>query len=236
MGTITAVGELFERLLALAVPPLCESCGAFVKGSDVLCERCYSELPLISGDTCSSCGAPAASGRVGCVHCWDGPLESNLSLAEVWAATEYDGPAEGLVGSLKKRRSVQIARFCAALMASRVGLLPDNTVVVAVPPRRGSESAATVLAQQLARRLELQHQALLIPVRRTAGQKLLGAAERFQNSSDLYMLKRSAMAPGSVLIVDDVLTTGATVSSCASVLQKAGTRSIYCAALARTLR
>jgi predicted amidophosphoribosyltransferase len=154
----------------------------------------------------------------------------------VWSSAPHDGVARALVGALKFRHLLPVAE----LMADRMHwLVPGHLLggaVVAVPAapgrlrRRGFDPAGE-LAAALAARLGVEVEACL--VRRGSGhQRGRGRAERIRRPP---WVEAVAVAPRSVLLVDDVLTTGATLTSCAAALRGAGARRIVALTFTRRL-
>jgi predicted amidophosphoribosyltransferase len=154
----------------------------------------------------------------------------------VWSSASHDGVARALVGALKFRHLLPVAE----LMADRIEwLVPGHLLggsVVPVPPapgrlrRRGFDPAGE-LAAALGTRLGLEVSSCL--VRRGAGrQRGRGRAERIRHPPHIEPV---AAAPRSVLLVDDVLTTGATLTSCASALRGAGATRVVALTFTRRL-
>jgi predicted amidophosphoribosyltransferase len=115
--------------------------------------------------------------------------------------------------------------------------IPATAVVVPIPPARGRRPGphlATMLARTLARRHHLAFQSLLRTTRLAAEQHRLTIAERRANVEGLFICRKKA--PDQVVLVDDLLTSGATASSAAAALQEAGTKRVILVCLARTPR
>jgi predicted amidophosphoribosyltransferase len=196
---------LIQVASALVAPPLCAACGRACRADAVLCTRCSRALaaatPLLAG----------------------GPQ----GIDRAWSSASHDGVPRALVGALKFRRLLPVAD----LMADRIHWLAPRHLltgaVVAVPAapprlrRRGFDPAGE-LAAALATRLETEPVACL--ARRGSGHQVgKRRAERIAHPPKIEAL---AEAPRSVLLVDDVLTTGATLTSCAAALRGAGAKRI----------
>ena len=152
------------------------------------------------------------------------------------AAFAYEGAARGLVLGLKLRRRREYGGALAEGLARAVhreGLL--GSVVTWVPGRRrdvldrGFDHAA-VLARGVARRLGLTTRGLLIRTRAPSDQTTLGRAERFSNLEGAF---RSGPVSGRVVLVDDLVTTGATAGTCARALLAGGAASVEVLAACR---
>jgi competence protein ComFC len=185
------------------------------------------------------CGKPLPGEAPACGRCRRGlsPLTSGLSLGP------YDGPLRAAIHELKYRGRRRVAgRLAETLLAEprTRALLSPEVVIVPVPlhPRRRRErgfNQAELLAAELGRRLGLPVRPTAL-VRRldTPSQTGLSAADRRKNVKDAFAVRRRAQVAGRVVVlVDDVVTTGATVHACARALQQAGACEVRCLSAAR---
>lgn len=202
------------ELLAVLAPPLCASCGRSCRPEAIICTRCARRLA----------GAEPLLGK--------GPP----GLDRAWSSAAHDGVARSLVAALKFRRLLPVAE----LMAERIHwLAPANMLsgaIVPVPPapprlrRRGFDPTGE-LAVALARRLETTVEPCL--VRRGGGRQL--GRRRAERIAHPPQIQARCTAPRSVLLVDDVLTTGATLTACAQALRSAGAIRVVAVTFARRL-
>jgi predicted amidophosphoribosyltransferase len=203
------------RLLASFVaPPRCAGCASACGGSSPLCERCKAELAATE--------AAVEAGPPG--------------LALAVAASGFDGVARRVAHGLKYARRLSLARVAAAAM---LGALPPEErrgTVVPVPPGpwrwrwRGFDSAEEI-AIALA---EMTGLSLARCLRRSRGPRQVGRtrAERLADPPRVWV---DGVAPETALLIDDVRTTGATLSACALALGDAGCRRVVALTLARAL-
>nr|WP_178346903.1 double zinc ribbon domain-containing protein [Marivita hallyeonensis] len=234
-----------QTALRVIYPPRCLACGGLVEQDNGLCAACFAETPFITGLTCTSCGVPLPGTSDIDEHCDD-----CISLARPWqhgyAPLRYEGVARKLVLALKHGDRHDIVTMAAAWM---VGALPRSmdadTLVVPVPlhitrllRRRYNQSA--LLAQVIARRLCLEYAptALTRPCRTPS---LDGASReaRFQALSDAirpHPREGHRLAGRPVLLVDDVMTSGATLGACALACHTAQARDICVTVLARVAK
>jgi ComF family protein len=197
---------------------------------------------LLAPPLCWSCGANAPRGRALCNGCRRGlvflPREPVvLSGVRVWAPLAYEGPSRDLVRALKFRGAVALAREMSALVVASAprDLLGGDLVPVPLHPvrqrRRGFNQAA-VLADAIARTTGLAVSDCLH--RRGPGPPQVGRPRRARLAGPAGSIETRARVPPTALIVDDVVTTGATVSACATALRRAGTSEVAAIAFART--
>ena len=227
--TAGAVGPPGTRLARWLWPPRCLVCGG--RGADGLdlCPACTTGLPwLISACHCCAIPLATADPTLLCGHC----LQQPPSLAETHAACLYGAPLDRLLPRFKFHHDLAAGRLLAQLMARAFAPLPPAwprpAALLPVPlhPRRLRQRGydqALELARPLARELQLPLRVdLLTRVRDTAPQSRLQATQRQRNLKDAFRIDRNAALPAHVVLVDDVMTTGATLHAAADALQRAG--------------
>jgi predicted amidophosphoribosyltransferase len=220
-------------VLDLLFPQRCVVCA--VPGWQV-CAACTSALRRIAPPACACCGAPTAWPLGRCVEC----AGRRLAFVRARAAVEYDVPVRRIVGAWKERGLRRLAAWAAAVVADTVE--PPATSLTFVPPdperrlKRGHHPAEA-LARELARTWGIGVQPLLVHVRGSPRprQRELGRAQREANVAAAFAARGRAM-PDSVVLVDDVYTTGSTANAAASALRKAGCAEIEVVTFARTIR
>ena len=197
---------------------------------------------LLAPPLCWSCGAPASRGRALCGACRRAlvflPREPVvLSGVRLWAPLAYDGPARDLVRALKFRGALSLAREMAALVVASAprDLLRADLVPVPLHPvrlRRRGFNQAVVLAEAIGRTTGLGTTDCLR--RRGPGPPQVGRTRGARLSGPTGSIEARARVPPTALIVDDVVTTGATIAACAAALRRAGTTELAAIAFART--
>ncbi len=206
--------RLADTLVSLLAPPLCAACGRLRRPEPILCGPCGRKLML---------AAPLR-----------GPGPQGVDAA--WSSAAHEGIARDLVVALKFRRLLPVA----SLIAERIELLaPDDLLsgeLVAAPasPLRSATRGfdpAVAIAAALARRTGA-------PLRPCLARADLGrqvGRRRAQRLGGPPLVSARGPAPRGVLLIDDVLTTGGTIASCARALRDAGAVRIVAVTFSRRL-
>jgi predicted amidophosphoribosyltransferase len=217
-------------LLDLLLPRRCVVC-AF-PGATV-CLPCTAFLPRLSGPLCARCGAPVAWPVDRCREC----AGRRVAFASARAAVEYDAVVRTLVAAWKERGLRGLAAL-AATVVDEVVPRPSARLVTFVPPdgdrslKRGHHPPER-LARELGRYWALPVEALLGRTRPLRPQRGLRRDERRRNVRGAF---RALPVRGRIVLVDDVYTTGATVSAAASALRAGGSTSVDVVTFARAVR
>lgn len=218
-------------LLDLLLPRRCVVCA--VPGA-TLCAGCAVSLPRIGGPLCARCGAPAAWPVERCREC----SGRRLAFASARAAVEYEAGVRSLVSAWKEHGLRGLASLAAAIVDEVVAPPSAIQLITFVPPdgdrsvKRGHHPPAS-LARELGRRWELPAEPLLARTRPLRPQRGLPRDDRRRNIRGAF---RAVRARGRILLVDDVYTTGSTVSAAASALRAAGAARVDVVTFARAVR
>ena len=231
------LARLVHRLLDWFYPPHCYHCSKPLAGSEnrILCGSCHQWLAKtrIGPRRCCICGfpLPGSSGQEQCINCR--LLQPHFSRAR--AIFSYTGPAATLVQSYKYQGNYFLGPRLLNLSIAH-GWFPkdmgDFDCVIPVPlhPRRRRQrgyNQATLLARQLTGSLEKPLlQKALRRTRDTGQQALLSRPKRRENVRGAFAPGRQSVSGRRVLLVDDVMTTGATAGECAKVLKKEGAHAV----------
>lgn len=235
-----------QSVLRLLYPPQCIGCGNLVEQDFALCGACWRETPFVTGLACDSCGVPLpgdASERP--EHCDD-----CLTIARPWqrgrAALVYRDKARRLVLGLKHGDRLDLIRPAGRWLAGIAPpLMQDDTVIVPIPAHylrllRRRYNQAALLAVELSR--QLKHPVipdLLKRSRPTKVQDGMSRNQRFANMTGAIEPSITAerrLAGRSVLLVDDVMTSGATLAVATDACHRAGASSVNILVLARVAK
>jgi len=236
-------GAAFAPLVDLVYPPRCPACGEGLAAQEGLCATCWAELAIPGEPCCATCQRPFGPGLTDgmlCAHCLaEPPLHDGIA-----AATLYNEASRKLVLSFKHGRRIALASMLARMIGARLPDLDGPWLIVPVPLhrwrlwRRGFNQSA-LLARELGR---LRSQPVLIdglqrhkPTRMLGG---LGKAARARALAGAIAVNPRAagrIAGADVVLVDDVITSGATSDACVRALRKAGARRVRIACFARVL-
>ncbi len=218
----------------IVFPARCVLCGshlAWTAGRQVpICEHCPPAIAIDGedGSRCTVCSRPLISEMEVCTRCRDRDFqfERNVSVFR------YSGPAKELMKAYKFEGRRELSCFFAECLAPVLRAFPAASMLVPVPPRPGAgRERGYVPVDLLVRRLS---EVSGVPVRRLlarsrgASQKTLSYTSRLTNLRGRITLRRRAgQLPSSVVLVDDVFTTGATANECTRVLKEAGVGKVY---------
>ncbi|HEX9790784.1 MAG TPA: ComF family protein [Kiloniellales bacterium] len=244
-----AIGRGARRLSQLALnsllPPRCLACGDTVEQPGALCAACWRGLDFLGPPLCAVCGLPFAFDMGPAAVCGACAGEKP-AYDRARSVLRYDDGSRGLILGFKHADRTEGAPAYGAWLA-RAGaeLLADTELIVPVPlhwrrlfTRRYNQAA--LLAQALGRQARLPVAPDVLRRRRhTPSQGHLSAEARARNVAGAFAVapaKRHLVADRRVLLVDDVLTTGATAAACAATLRRAGVAAVDVLVLARVIR
>src|SRR5712692_1376968 len=222
-----AFRRIGRALVDGVLPPRCLACGAVVGEPDAMCGQCWATMTFFAPPWCTNCGLPfphpMGEGAV-CAECARG----RASWDRARAVLRYDRHSRRLVLALKHGDRTHLARALGGWMCRAGGeILDEVDLLVPVPlhwtrlfARRYNQAGLLAHAIHAAGGPPVAPD-WLIRRRRTPSQGRLGPLARARNVRGAFALKRGCSVAGKrVVIVDDVLTTGATVEECARVLHR----------------
>lgn len=213
---------------------LCPDCCDALPWNACACPRCA--LPSLAAEPCGDCLRREAALR----RRHRPSTDQSPALDGVHASFVYAAPLDRLLPRFKFHRDLAAGALLSQLMAEAVGALPRPEALVPIPlhrarlRRRGYDQALE-LARPLARALDLPlRDDLLRRVRATAPQSELSAAARRRNLKYAFTVRPGVTPPAHVALIDDVMTTGATLQAAAEALKRAGAQRVDAWVCART--
>ena len=238
------LSELFAPVIDLVFPPRCPLCGAGLANQGGLCSECWAGLAMPGEPSCATCQRPFGEAQVTagaiCAPCLVVPPRHD----GIAAGTLYNPTSRRLVLAFKHGRRIALAPLLARTIAPRLPVLDASWLVVPVPLhrwrlwRRGFNQSA-LLARDIAQTGGATL-AVDVLVRRKPTQALGGLgrkarARMLAGAITLNPARAGAVRGRDVVLVDDVMTSGATSDACVAVLKRAGAKRVVIACFARVL-
>jgi competence protein ComFC len=225
----------FWKTLDWLYPPQCCNCE---RRGFVLCDECLSQIEVLSGWLCKKCGYPLTGRDFICENCRTRPPE--YMEMRSWAA--FNGPARKALHSLKYHRNLAIGPILAQPLLGMLQKLNwPVDLVIPIPlskshfRRRGYNQTAQI-SITLAQKLNIEHLSnAVLRIKETETQISLDVNQRFTNLRDAFYGKPAKLNKRNILLIDDVITTGATMQNCTNALLKAGAQKVYCLSVARAI-
>lgn len=221
-------------LSSFIYPKSCLSCKypLYSKGETLFCLACQSLFdPIDASKRCKQCFSEDCEiGGRSCQRC----KRNHPSMSQVAALFDYRGPAAALIKQLKYHKSFQLAEGIGAYMAAYLiqnqWPIPDLIIPIPISSLRKWQRGfnhSQIIAEAMGKILDVPVKMLLKRQNRSTSQAALNKEERIKMNKGTYQLKRSPhLADQSLLLIDDVMTTGTTLRHCADVLDQACPQSI----------
>ncbi|NLM51565.1 MAG: ComF family protein [Firmicutes bacterium] len=228
---------MLSALWDLLFPPRCLFCRQRLAANTILCSHCRLQVLEISR-CCSLCGYPfPARSNGNCPRC----SGQKFLFAHTCAVGLYAGQLKEAIRRYKYGGRTEMAAGFGKLLAQQITKCnwPHLDAVVPIPlhpqklRQRGFDQAV-LLAEVVAKELALPLKKSLRRCRDTVSQTQLSAAERRRNLEDAFSAVQAGQMPKKILLVDDLLTTGATANNAAKALLAGGAEKIYLAVLGRS--
>ncbi len=227
-----------ERLI---LPPVCLVCKQLIPPTHshkILCDLCAQRIPFNRVPFCQKCSRPVSHGNRLCHQC----LRHNYAFDQAWGTTYYTGPMLKLLPLFKYHEKIALSscwgdflweffqKYCQNKHFDILMPLPLHPV----RQRERGFNQALLITKELNKHLHLPISARnLRRIRHTPHQALLSQKERWTNIHGAFKITDSKeIHKKNILLIDDLLTTGATLSEAAACLKKAGANEVYCMTLA----
>ncbi|MEA3485117.1 MAG: ComF family protein [Candidatus Aerophobetes bacterium] len=241
--------DLLKGLISLVFPADCKICGAPLEplNGSLICESCWSKVKWINPPYCPSCSKPFPPSEVFqsfpfslCLEC----QKEHPYFKRVFVPTLYKGVMKKAIHLFKYERKMNLIqgmkKIVKIYLDNNRGIFPYLDLVVSVPLHRKKLkergfNQAELLAKVIAKHFNLKLvKNNLKRVKSTQSQAKLSKRERIENIKKAFLIKNTERFRGkSVLLVDDVYTTGTTVNEIAKILKRAKAKNIYVFTLAR---
>src|SRR5947207_5780838 len=234
--------DLIGAAASLLYPPVCAICSANVSAEEYLCSECDAKLVRIVPPFCAKCSEPfsgAINASFTCANCGQRTLHFDAAVA----AYRSRGIVRRVLLEFKYHKQIQLRHLAASWLFAALNdeRIRDRTfdLITAVPlhparQRERSFNQSALLAELLSAKMSIKSVPVLERIFYTTTQTAFDRAERMQNLHGAFRLRKNAdVRDLRVLLIDDILTTGSTLSECARVLRRAGASCVYAATAAR---
>lgn len=228
--------DFFEKIKDAILPPACICCGSFLDKIGI-CSSCWSDIKWISEPQCEICGQPLE--KETCEYC----IENQNYFDKAVSVMVYEGLARQMILKFKDSDFSIYSSIFAQWMSRIIQEFSDEIdLLVPVPISRKRRlkrkyNQSELLCCALRDLLKLDYEPrILKKIKETPSQKLLNRETRLKNLKNSFAIDQNFQITNKViLLVDDVITTGATANTCAKLLKKAGAKKVYVATLARVI-
>lgn len=226
--------NFLEKIKSVLLPPRCVCCGEYVKRIGI-CNNCWREIKWISDPKCKICGLPLEGESSGCCTSNENYFDRAVSVMK------YDGLARQLILNFKDRDATLYAPIFAQWLNRIIQeFIDDVDFLIPVPINRSRRlirkyNQTELLCLELQKISGVEYEPrILKKFKETAPQKSLNRERRLRNLRKSFDWNpKFSIKNKNVLLIDDVITTGATSNACAQLLKKAGANKVYVATLAR---
>lgn len=237
---IRSVRSLGKLLLDFALPPRCAGCTGVIEEVGAFCPACWGRLEWLGNAGCQQCGLPLAGTEIDmCGRCLADPPK----LDRMRAVVAYDDLPRSIALRLKYGRKVALARTMARYMAPLRSDWDSSSVIIPVPLHRWrlwsrGFNQSDLVARELGRSWSLAtNSGVLRRVKRTQPLKGMNHVQRRKAVAGAFVVANAGQIRGrTVVLIDDVMTSGSTAEACAKVLRRAGASRIELICWARVVR
>lgn len=232
--------QLVANFIDVIYPPKCITCNAHITKEHCFCHDCWGRFEFISEPLCVQCGVPIATHYLGnkCEWC----VDARYYFRKNQSVVRYKDEIKNLIHDLKFNDKTQLAKPIAVCMVNKfTSVIESGNFLVPVPMHpvklaKRRYNQAVLIAKHIER---ITGKPLLldtlVKIRDTSMQSDLNKKERYNNLKDAFQVKDPALIKDSeLLLIDDVMTTGATADACSRALLKAGAKKVSVLTFART--
>jgi ComF family protein len=234
------IKRTLQRVIEFALPPRCPGCAIVVGGDGSFCVDCWRSLTFLPDVGCAQCRTPMEIAGMTCARC----LATPPAHDQVIAAVAYGDIAKSIALKFKYGRRIGLSRTIAGFLKGKAAHYPEALLIPVPLHRRRLWSRgfnqSVLIAKDVSR--ENGHHVALDVLKRTKATPMLGtlsARERAKAVRGAFSLSEDAKAicaGKTILLVDDIYTSGATANACAKLLKKAGAAHVHVMCWARVLK
>lgn len=229
-----------NRLLWIALdwiyPPVCAGCG---KQNSRLCQECLDQINKITAIQCVVCGNLISDTQTVCHQC----MEDTVYLSSISSWAEYHGPTRLAILSLKYKQNIGLADTLSEFLISLVSRKQMQIdLIIPIPLGRVRQKSrgfnqSALLASPLSQYFDIPMSNNAVQrIKETGSQVDLTALERNINMEGAFLGNSAKLRGRNVLLVDDIITTGATMNHCAKAILESGARCVHAISVAKTIR
>ncbi len=224
----------FKQLIAQQLlPSSCILCAQSQASSLGLCNACYADLPWLTQDVCPQCALPSLRNQL-CGHC----LHASPKFDATHAVFSYDYPLQSMMQRYKYGEMLMLGHTFAEILAQQVRTRPDVIIPMPLHPQRLQQrgfNQSLEIAKIVSRRLHIAVDSqTCVRTKFTVPQVSLPPKQRVRNVKNAFSCQ-SSLTGLNIALLDDVMTTGASLNALAASVKKAGANQVECWVIARTL-
>lgn len=235
--------KIFNTILDFLFPPECPICQNPVSDPLSICPECFKKIKFITPPLCEICGRPfefEVYGKTVCGKC----LQKKPVYDKARSAFLYDSFSKQLILPFKYSDRTDLAPLLGQfLIRAGAELLDQSDLIVPVPLNRWrlmkrKYNQAGILGKIISKKTGIPFSPFVLKrLRATKSQERLREKDRIKNVRNAFIIKNNKLIKNKkILLIDDVLTTGATVNECAKILKRNGAKSVYVLTVAHTLK
>lgn len=240
MRIIQKLGEnILEQVLDLIFEKNCLTCKEKTDKANTFCNKCYAGIQFISKPFCIKCAVPLPVTNLGeiCQYCQERVPHYDKSFA----LFRYEDKTKDLIHAIKYEDKTQLVKPLSRMICRLIkDYIEEIDLIIPVPTHKNTlkirkYNQALLIAREVSKVINKPLDwASLKKIKHIESQIGLKKVERQKNLDGAFLYGGKSLIGKTVLIVDDVMTTGATLDECAKVLKKSGTKKVYNLVIART--
>ena len=234
--------ESSKNIFDFAFPHICICCDKSIDKEKIFCNECFSKITFMQGTLCYRCGKKLpllpTNEKTLCANC----LKKRPTYDKARSVFQYNAISKNCILKFKNTGKIEyVHQFVALLEQAGKDLFLETDIIMPVPMHwkrkvsRGYNQAG-LLGKFLSKKTKIPYnEEILIRFKHTPKQEKKTNKERHKNVKNAFLIKNPEKIKNKkILLIDDVLTTGATMNACAKELKKAGAQAVFVLTLAQT--